>query len=227
MGNFDHYASSYQQVHSENIRVTGESSDYFAQYKARYIAERMGAQFSGKILDYGCGVGALSKHLKAIFPQATLDGFDPSSASIANVDSGIRSQGKFTDDWSQLGPSYDLVVVTNVMHHVPPDQRQEVIANIHHRLAPLGVLIIVEHNPLNPLTRWAVANCAFDDDAVLLRTSETKGYVVNSGLEILRRDYIVFFPRMLAWFRSLEPHLSWCAAGAQYAVMARKKAAIA
>jgi len=224
MGNFDHFADSYQQVHTENVRVTGENSEYFAQYKARYIARRIGSEFSGSILDYGCGVGMLSNYMKQTFPQATVDGYDLSDASIAKVDSGIRGQGIFTGDWSQVRSHYDLIVVTNVMHHVPPTERQEVIARLRDRLARRGTLIIVEHNPLNPLTRWAVANCAFDDDAILLPTAEAMGYVLHSGLEVLRRDYIVFFPRLLAWFRQLEPYLSWCPAGAQYALMARRGA---
>jgi 2-polyprenyl-3-methyl-5-hydroxy-6-metoxy-1,4-benzoquinol methylase len=224
MGNFDQFATTYQQVHSENIRVTGESSDYFAEYKARYIARRMGAQFSGKILDYGCGVGAVSKHLTQAFPHATVDGFDPSEESIANVDPAIRARGTFTSDWNRIPSGYDLIVVSNVMHHVPPVQRRQVIARIHDRLAPLGMLIIVEHNPVNPLTRRAVSSCAFDDDAILLPAAETKQHVLNSGFEILRRDYIVFFPRPLAWLRGLEFRLGWCPAGAQYALMARRSA---
>ena len=204
--------------------MTGESSEYFAQYKARYLARRMGLQFSGRILDYGCGVGMLSNYMMQTFPQATVDGYDISEASIARVDPGIRAQGTFTSDWSQLGRRYDLVVVTNVMHHVPPAERQSVITHLGDGLAPNGMLIIVEHNPLNPLTRWAVANCAFDDDAILLPTTEATGYVLLSGLEIVSRDYIVFFPRLLAWLRPLEPHLRWCPAGAQYALVASRAA---
>jgi 2-polyprenyl-3-methyl-5-hydroxy-6-metoxy-1,4-benzoquinol methylase len=222
MGNFDAYADNYQQVHTQNVRVTGENSEYFAQYKARYIARQMGPQFSGKILDYGCGVGMLSSYMKQMFPRATVDGFDPSDASIAKVDPGILGQGTFTSDWNQVARDYNLIVVTNVMHHVPPAERQGVIARLKDRMAPQGILIIVEHNPLNPLTRWAVSNCVFDDDAILLPTAEAKRHVLCSGLEILRRDYIVFFPRLLAWFRQLEPYLRWCPAGAQYALMARR-----
>jgi 2-polyprenyl-3-methyl-5-hydroxy-6-metoxy-1,4-benzoquinol methylase len=224
MGNFDQFADSYHRVHTDNVRVTGEASEYFAQYKARYIARRMGPQFSGRILDYGCGVGMLSNCMKQTFPHVTVDGYDPSDASIAQVESGLRAQGTFTSDWCQVGRCYDLIVVTNVMHHVRPDQRQDVIGRLRDRLGPNGILIIVEHNPVNPLTRWAVANCAFDDDAILLRTAEAKGYVLHSGLKILHRDYIVFFPRLLSWFRPLESHLGWCPAGAQYALMARRAA---
>lgn len=224
MSNFDQFADSYQRVHSENVRVTGESSEYFAQYKARYIARQMGLQFSGRVLDYGCGVGMLSSYMKQIFPQATVDGYDISDASLAKVDPDIRVRGTFTSDWNLLAPQYDLITITNVMHHVRPDKRQETIVSLGERLSPDGVLIIVEHNPLNPLTRWAVANCAFDDDAILLHTKEATGYLLRSGLEVLRRDYIVFFPRLLAWFRQLEPYLGWCPGGAQYAVMARRAA---
>jgi 2-polyprenyl-3-methyl-5-hydroxy-6-metoxy-1,4-benzoquinol methylase len=224
MGNFDQFADSYRQVHTENVRVTGENSEYFAQYKARYIARRMGAQFSGRILDYGCGVGMLSSFMKQTFPRATVDGYDLSDASIARVDPRVRAQGTFTSDWSQVGSHYDLIVITNVMHHVRPAERQDVIACLRDRLAPQGILIIVEHNPLNPLTRWAVSKCAFDDDAILLPTKEATGYALHGGLEIVRRDYIVFFPRLLAWFRQLEPYLGWCPAGAQYAVTARRRA---
>jgi 2-polyprenyl-3-methyl-5-hydroxy-6-metoxy-1,4-benzoquinol methylase len=222
MGNFDHYADSYQRIHTENVRVTGEDSEYFALYKARYIARRLGARFSGRILDYGCGVGMISKFLKQELPLATVDGFDISDASLDKVDPPIRAQGIFTSDWNQVGSEYDLIVVTNVMHHVPPAERPAVIARLRDHLAHEGKLIIVEHNPLNPLTRWAVATCAFDDDAILLPTTEARGYVSRSGLNLLRRDYIVFFPRLLAWLRPLEPFLGWCPAGAQYALIAQR-----
>jgi 2-polyprenyl-3-methyl-5-hydroxy-6-metoxy-1,4-benzoquinol methylase len=224
MGNFDQYADRYQGVHGENVRVTGENSEYFARYKARYVARRVGAQFAGKILDYGCGVGMVSGFMKKLLPMATVDGFDLSAACIANVDSDVRAQGTFTSDWSELAHDYDVVVVSNVMHHVPPAKRLEVIASILDRMAPGGILIIVEHNPLNPLTRWAVANCAFDDDAILIPTSEAKSLVSRGGLQVVRRDYIVFFPHLLAWLRGLEPYLNWCPAGAQYALIAQRGA---
>jgi hypothetical protein len=161
---------------------------------------------------------------EANLPQATVDGYDISDASIARVDPVIRTQGTFTSDWSQLGSRYELVVVTNVMHLVPPAQRQGVIARLGDRLAPNGTLIIAEHNPLNPLTRWAVANSPFDDDAILLPTSEAAGYVLRSGLQFVHRDYIVSFPRQLSGLRPLEPRLSWCPASAQYALIARRAA---
>ena len=224
MGNFDSFANSYQQVHTENIRVTGENSEYFARYKARYIARHAEKVLSCRILDYGCGIGMISSYVKEALPLATVDGYDISDASLAKVDPQTRRQGTFTSDWKQVGAEYDIIVIANVMHHVPPHERQDVITRLRNRLAPQGKLMIVEHNPLNPLTRWAVANCAFDDDAVLLPTAEAKTYALRCNLKILRQDYIVFFPRPLAWFRPLESHLNWCPAGAQYALVAQRTA---
>jgi SAM-dependent methyltransferase len=223
MANFDHYAEIYHQVHTQNIRVTGENSEYFAQYKARYIARRMGSNFHGKILDFGCGVGMLSACLKRVFAQAIVDGYDISDASLARVPSDIRGGGTFTSDWNCLGYCYDLIVVTNVLHHVPPTQRQQIMVSLCQKLGPEGLLVIVEHNPLNPLTRRAVDTCPFDDDAILLPAREVAAHIEKCGLKILRRDYIVFFPRMLALFRSLEPYLNWFPAGAQYAVIAKRR----
>ena len=37
---------------------------------------------------------------------------------------------------------------------------------------PGGLVCVIEHNPLNPLTRLAVNRCPFDADAVLLRSGQ-------------------------------------------------------
>ncbi|HTD28409.1 MAG TPA: hypothetical protein VK660_03380, partial [Xanthomonadaceae bacterium] len=42
---------------------------------------------------------------------------------------------------------------------------------------------MIEHNPL---TRWMVAHCEFDDDAILLWPKEVKPYFVEAGLKAPR-----------------------------------------
>jgi hypothetical protein len=42
------------------------------------------------------------------------------------------------------------------------------------------------------------------------------------ALDVLRRDFIVFFPRPLALLRPLEPRLNWCPFGAQYVLIGAK-----
>jgi 2-polyprenyl-3-methyl-5-hydroxy-6-metoxy-1,4-benzoquinol methylase len=222
LAEFDAYAANYHSLVSDNIRITGESSDYFAAYKAKYIARSIALRTGSKILDYGCGVGLLSEHLMDALPGCRIDGFDVSKESVELVSHSLRRQGIFTSDPEVLNDKYDLVVLSNVLHHVTPGDRQELIGKVASRLVPDGKLVIFEHNPVNPLTQWAVSQCAFDQDAVLLPNRETRAYFHRNGLRVVWRHFIVFFPRWLGWLRWFEPSLRWCPLGAQYVVVGRK-----
>jgi 2-polyprenyl-3-methyl-5-hydroxy-6-metoxy-1,4-benzoquinol methylase len=220
LAEFDTVAANYEELVDHNVRVTGESSDYFAGYKAEYVARKVAPRADGKLLDYGCGVGLLSRHLKNCLRDMRIDGFDVSKGSIGRVDEGLLRQGTFSTNLNQLGHDYDVIVLCNVLHHVKLGDRSEVIREAASRLADGGKLVVFEHNPINPLTRWAVSHCSFDEDAVLLPSRETQAYFQGGELRLLWREYIVFFPRWLRWFRPLEPALSWCPLGAQYVVVA-------
>jgi 2-polyprenyl-3-methyl-5-hydroxy-6-metoxy-1,4-benzoquinol methylase len=221
---FDQFAGDYKQVLDQSIAASGEDSNYFAEYKALYLARIFGSQFGGKILDFGCGVGLLSSFLKRHLPSARLDGFDLSRESIARIDSSLTGAGTFTSDQDRLDRNYDLIVTANVMHHVPQDRRPQIVADLANRLAANGKLAIIEHNPSNPLTRRAVDQCPFDADAVLLPPAETETLVRSAGLKVVRKDYIVFMPHFLFWLRPVEPWLAWLPLGAQYAVLGEKHA---
>jgi SAM-dependent methyltransferase len=219
---FDTFAADYQDLVSDSVRITGESSDYFAAYKAEYIARSVAPRPGIRLLDYGCGVGLLSKHLRNRLPATCVDGFDVSQESIDRVDESLRSQGTFTSDPHVLGQAYDVIVLANVLHHVPPAERQDLIRQTASRLSDAGKFVIFEHNPINPLTQWAISQCPFDEDAILLPVRETRGYFERSQFRLTTCDYIVFFPRFLHRLRPLEPSLRWCPLGAQYAVVATR-----
>jgi 2-polyprenyl-3-methyl-5-hydroxy-6-metoxy-1,4-benzoquinol methylase len=219
---FDTVAANYEELVDGSVGITGENSDYFAAYKANYIAGRVASHgASGKVLDYGCGVGLLARHLKRCLPGRQVDGFDVSESSLERIEPVLRSQGVFTSKLEKLGRDYSVVVLANVLHHVKPDGRRAVISEAASRLIAGGKLVIFEHNPLNPLTRWAVSHCPFDEGVVLLPSREVRELCAGS-LPSARTEYIVFFPRWLAWLRPLERFLVWCPAGAQHATVARK-----
>lgn len=220
MAEFDTIAANYQELVSESVRITGESSEYFAAYKAEYVARKFAPRAGCKLLDYGCGVGLLSRKLKERLGQVRIDGFDVSNDSLERVDQALRAQGTFSTRIDELDRDYDFIVLSNVLHHVKSDERQELVRGLASLLTAGGKVVVFEHNPINPLTRWAVSRCPFDEGAVLLPTHETRGYFRRDGFQDLYRDYIVFFPRWLARFRRLEPSLHWCALGAQYVVVA-------
>ena len=219
---FDRFAGDYEKILNQSVAASGEDSRYFAEYKAAYLARLLPRGFAGRVLDFGCGVGLLSGVLKHQMPGAQIDGFDVSQDSIERVPAALSARGVFTSDPAAVSRAYDLIVIANVLHHIQPAGRQAVFGDLASRLASGGSLVVFEHNPANPVTRWVVAQCPFDHDAVLLPPMETCAYLRNAGLAVGRHDYIVFMPRALAWLRPLEPWISWLPAGAQYAVLARK-----
>jgi 2-polyprenyl-3-methyl-5-hydroxy-6-metoxy-1,4-benzoquinol methylase len=219
---FDQFSENYRELHDRNISITGEKSEYFAAYKARFVAARVASKSDCRILDYGCGIGQVCSQLKHFISNARIDGYDISRESLDQIESDLRAQGTFTCETSELGRDYDVVIVANVLHHVKPKERQATVSRLVELLGATGTLMIFEHNPANPLTRRAVASCPFDVDAILLAPRETLGYVSQTRLRDIRKEYIVFFPHALRWFRPLEKSLAWCPLGAQYVISGSK-----
>jgi 2-polyprenyl-3-methyl-5-hydroxy-6-metoxy-1,4-benzoquinol methylase len=219
---FDTYSQDYEALVATSTRLFGEEAAYFARAKAEFLARQVSTAFSGKILDYGCGIGLLSRALASRFGDAVVHGFDPSPGSFAAVPAELRARGCFSTDPSKLDRDYDVVVLANVMHHVPVRERSALIRSLRDRVAPCGCVVAFEHNPANPLTRSAVAHCPFDDDAVLLWPGELKQHFLVGGFSQVKRQYVTFFPRLLAGLRGFEPLLGWCPLGGQYAVIASK-----
>lgn len=210
---FDQHAGGYDDMHRESIRASGEDPEYFAVYKQKCLERLLGNGFNGPVLDFGCGIGNLTRFLVDSFPA--VEGYDPSAES-ARVAAERAPKAKFYDKTDAIPRGrYGAVVVANVLHHVPPAERSALLATIAELLAPGGRVVIFEHNPMNPVTRRAVAACPFDDNAVLLWPGEVKSLLRGAGLSEVELDYIVFFPRALSGLRGLEPKLAWLPMGAQ------------
>lgn len=222
MHEFDSYAAKYKDILDQSLAFSGYTSEHFAEYKARYVARAAGLEAPRKVLDFGCGVGILSRFLHRHLPFSTLHGFDVSPESIKKIDAALLACGFFTTNMAQLDCDYDLIILSNVMHHVRPTYRQATILELHKRLSSAGRLVVFEHNPVNPVTQWVVRQCPFDEGAVLLPLRETRSYLICAGLRVVRQDYIVFFPRCMGWFFRLERFLAKCPLGAQYVLVARK-----
>jgi SAM-dependent methyltransferase len=116
---------------------------------------------------------------------------------------------------------FDVAIAICVMHHVPPTQWPDFVAEARRVLRPGGVLMIFEHNPWNPLTRLAVARCAFDFDAILLSASRTTGLLRRGGFHEVGREFMFFTPFSAAPAQWIEQRLGWCPVGAQYVAYGR------
>ena len=76
------------------------------------------------------------------------------------------------------------------------------------------------------LVKWGEAAGFAVTSNVEAESSEiqvTPGVRGKGGFEILRTDFLFFFPRWLGWLRRIEPRLTGLPLGAQYLVLTRKR----
>lgn len=222
---FDRYAETYTDLHKASIEVSGEDPTYFAAYKANYISAFLGDDARVKafaVLDFGCGVGNTITHLRQALPAATLHGADLSGESVRLAKEAHAQEAEFRIIENPRLPyeneCFDIVMVACVFHHIPPAERPHWMSEIRRVLKPGGRVFVFEHNMLNPLTLKAVRDCPFDEDAILLPRSELLALVRQASFGTVSCRYIVFFPHLLSFLRSLESFMGWIPFGAQYVV---------
>jgi 2-polyprenyl-3-methyl-5-hydroxy-6-metoxy-1,4-benzoquinol methylase len=207
---FDPYASAYEDLHRRSIRASGESTSYFAEYKLNCLLRFRATE---PILDFGCGIGNLTEQLVRRYER--VHGYDPSPASLDFARVRV-DRATFHEDLDDVPAAlFETVVLSGVLHHVKPSERDALLLTAKEKLAPGGRIVVFEHNPFNPLTRRAVAACPFDDDAELLWPWQVRRTLARAGFVSVDLRYIVFFPKFLAVLRPLEPKLSGVLLGAQ------------
>jgi SAM-dependent methyltransferase len=211
---FDRYAKSYESLHRTSIAASGEDPAYFHEYKLACLRRK--GLLRGPLLDYGCGTGNLTERFaRATDEVQELHGYDPSPESLAEARERAPTAQLHNDVSSLPRSHFATAVLSGVLHHVPPRERAGVLETVRSSLHPGGHIVVFEHNPLNPVTRRAVAACPFDDDAILLWPWEARRLLRRAGFDPVSLDYIVFFPKPLAFLRPLEPRLHRFALGAQ------------
>lgn len=223
---FDAVASDYAAQHARSIRLSGEDIGYFAQYKiadARRMACREGRTVD-RILDFGSGIGNSLKPMRQAFPNAHISCLDVSERSLDLCRTALSDQVSFHSyDGKHLPATmgrFDLIFTSCVFHHIPEKLHVSLLAQIRQHLVPGGVFMLFEHNPWNPLTRHAVKNCPFDENAVLISAPDMRRRLMKSGFSRVSTHYRIFFPGPLALLRPLEQALAWLPMGAQYSLTA-------
>ena len=218
---FDGYARDYEDLHKASVAASGEDPAYFHDYKIDCLRRR--GLCRGPLLDYGCGTGNLTERLaRAAGEVGEIHGFDPSTESLAEARARAPSAVLHDDPRALPREHFATAVLSGVLHHVAPPERAGVLETVRSTLRPGGAIVVFEHNPLNPVTRRAVAACPFDDDAILLWPWEARRLLVRAGFTDVSLEYIVFFPKALAFLRPLEPRLRRVALGAQQMLVGRR-----
>ena len=100
---------------------------------------------ASKILELGSGEGALAERLAEEFPNAHITGIDISS-KVGRMFKGDSSRVAFKQitiqDFAKDNvASFDLLVVCDVMHHIPLEYHKEILTAARMTLKPGGALI--------------------------------------------------------------------------------------
>ena len=82
-------------------------------------------------------------------------------------------------------------------------------------------MVAFEHNPINPVTRYIVATCPFDENAILIPARSLVRRQREAGFSDVRVAYTGFFPGALRALRPLERFMTALPIGAQYYTVAR------
>jgi ubiquinone/menaquinone biosynthesis C-methylase UbiE len=223
---FDDIAADYRKIHDKNIKITGENSAYFAEYKIKEIRQILNEPLT--VLDLGCGDGISEVYLQKYFEHIKCYGIDISKESIKVALSRNLVKCEYLVYDGENIPFkdniMDCVFVSGVLHHVNHAAHESLLSECRRVLAQNGTLIIFEHNPLNPITRKIVDDCIFDKDAVLVKHSKIMKTLINVGFTKLKVSFTLFFPRV-KYIRNLlfiEKWLKSFPFGGQYYVVAKK-----
>jgi ubiquinone/menaquinone biosynthesis C-methylase UbiE len=220
---FDSYAENYAALIRDPFRERFTASDrFFAERKIQVIRkfyQQRGID-TRKLawLDVGCGQGDLLRLGKSHFGSAT--GTDPSSGMLAACsDLDVRQQPS-PDQLPFEDRTFDFITAVCVYHHVPETQRPAFTREILRLLKPGGIFSVIEHNPLNPVTRLIVSRTPVDADAHLLTAMQARKLLTMAGCNILDTRYFLFLPEWIhRHFGRVEDRLGRIPAGGQYCIM--------
>jgi SAM-dependent methyltransferase len=121
---------------------------------------------ANRILEVGCGEGAVTQRLNAAFPSASITAIDITER-VGRLYQGRHEAVRFVQCTVQeiaanQPGEFDLVVLSDVLHHVPMELRQGIVDAIRTTLAPQGALVFKDwqrgHSPIHWLCyasdRW-------------------------------------------------------------------------
>jgi SAM-dependent methyltransferase len=217
MSEFDRFSQDYDSRLSDSIKGLA-SVDNALESKVRVLQRVMGEELDRgdrRILDFGCGTGLLTAVLRQFPSQVT--GVDVSVDSLRH---SVCTQGGFVAFDGLKLPfgegSFNLAIASCVFHHIDPAVRQQVLEDIYRILAPGGILFVIEHNPYNPVTRYVVNRCEFDQDAQLLTMKSMASLLRASGFREYSMGYYYLVPPLGKTRSRIDSWFSGVPLGAQY-----------
>lgn len=119
---------------------------FYIQATTQETIARFKLRSNDRVLDIGCGTGALLQQIASNYPQSQLFGVDPVAEMLAIARQKLPSNTELKQGWAEALPfeneQFDVVVSCNMFHYI----RQPVIAlqEMRRVLRSNGQLIITD-----------------------------------------------------------------------------------
>lgn len=161
---------------------------------------------ASRILEIGCGEGALTDRLSTAYPDAHITGIDV-TPRVGRLYQGDRARVTFLEatiqDFARSHESaFDLVVLCDVLHHVPWEMHRELLAAAKKTLKAGGRLVLKEwekgRNPIHVLAY--LSDRYLTGDRVRFGTADYFRPLVHEivGAESIEQEF-----RVLPWRNNL------------------------
>jgi ubiquinone/menaquinone biosynthesis C-methylase UbiE len=129
----------YEHPISEAYRAVYLDIDAFVNLMCQWKPD------ANKILEVGCGEGAVTQRLNAAYPDAKITAIDI-TPRVGRLYQGSFDNVRFIrcgvqEVAARESAQYDLVVLSDVLHHVPLELRQGLLDAVRTALAPMGTFV--------------------------------------------------------------------------------------
>jgi 2-polyprenyl-6-hydroxyphenyl methylase/3-demethylubiquinone-9 3-methyltransferase len=129
----------YERQISEAYRSIYIDIDAFIEITRRWKPN------ANRILEVGCGEGAVTQRLNDAYPEAKITAIDI-TPRVGRLYRGMLEDVRFIrcsvqEISATESGQYDLVVLSDVLHHVPLEFRQGLLDAIRAALAPKGTFV--------------------------------------------------------------------------------------
>lgn len=142
-----------------------------------------------RILEIGCGDGAVASALRRKWPECHILGIDPGAITLGAMFEGDREGVEFrpilsSDLIAEQPELFDLVSMCDVLHHAADSDRQQLLLDAATLTAPGGTVAIKEWERVRGLSYYAAygADRWISGDATVrfMPRSELQGMIENA-----------------------------------------------